>query len=629
MAYRSSSDSSKFPEQDDRAYNALMHEVQHKFLWHREHTSARLQKIEDMLELAVHKLSLIRQVRQESAEEGFINTFGCQKMEKQHSECKSAADNHESLLHPNLRFPKFKEGSVVLETVVGIGNKTKEWPNLTKEGNVDRKELEAYQESPRYDEVPGEDKEDWHYNELICIALGLLDFFEPKQDSGEGNSVVAKVLPDVSIPSAWNVSIPSASKLQVPHDLNTPLDKPRLQCELNFTCLNQEVDSSDTYNKRTGVAQLHLPNEILVNYKSKCDEAKGVMQLIVADERAQTLKAKVALVLGVQTLDEDGIAGKLSQGQVELLGIDCMVDCSLKMKLFDKSLEIKSDLVAENECGDELLNSFNCVEEGAMKVWSLTPAISYCVDNMSCNFGKNEVLIFDPGGYVQSDESRCVTKKLIEMIRSKVKLDEAVLIISVDGELRHLKGKILKFLAIDKEHSQLTRKVFIVQIVDSARIRSQNIEEVGAGVSETDPQYVDHVRVGLIAIPNMCIGLKQDRRGSLVEATRLEIYEALGKKVFITIFDPGGYLNCFYHVQFGCSIEFLNDHYPLPNVLDVEELHTKRKENIVMFSSITNAPGQHFQKLVLAFCGDILLQFKAGEVYVTQLKDSFEVHDPP
>lgn len=47
-------------ELDDRSYNALMLEVQQKFSRHREQTSLRLQKIEDLMELAIQKLILIK-----------------------------------------------------------------------------------------------------------------------------------------------------------------------------------------------------------------------------------------------------------------------------------------------------------------------------------------------------------------------------------------------------------------------------------------------------------------------------------------------------------------------------------------------------------------------------------------
>lgn len=110
-----------------------------------------------------------------------------------------------------------------------------------------------------------------------------------------------------------------------------------------------------------------------------------------------------------------------------------------------------------------------------------TAVYSYTLSKKSSNTSGKNVLIFDPGGYVQNDQIKCVTKKSNEMISSKVKLDEAVLIISVDGELGHLKNIQLDFLAVDNEHLQLGRKVFIVQLVDSTSKQYQDFQRVSCG----------------------------------------------------------------------------------------------------------------------------------------------------
>lgn len=52
------------------------------------------------------------------------------------------------------------------------------------------------------------------------------------------------------------------------------------------------------------------------------------------------------------------------------------------------------------------------------------------------------------------------------------------MIISVNGELRHLKNNHLKFLKIDKEFSQLRRKVSVVLIMNSDGTQDQDVQKV-------------------------------------------------------------------------------------------------------------------------------------------------------
>lgn len=68
--------------------------------------------------------------------------------------------------------------------------------------------ITSKEEEAVYDEFPGEDKDNWHSDEIICIALGLDDFFEPKQNLEESNSRCAKVLECISY--SWHPS-PSVS----------------------------------------------------------------------------------------------------------------------------------------------------------------------------------------------------------------------------------------------------------------------------------------------------------------------------------------------------------------------------------------------------------------------------------
>lgn len=92
-----------------------------------------------------------------------------------------------------------------------------------------------------------------------------------------------------------------------------------------------------------------------------------------------------------------------------------------------------------------------------------------------------------------------------------------------------------------------------------------------------------------------------------------EDYETSRKSVKRTIFYPGGYLNCI-HVHFSGSTALPEGHYMVQIVLEVEELHTKSKENYWKFSALINAPRQHLRELVLAFCQDILVHLKVKQV---------------
>lgn len=110
---------------------------------------------------------------------------------------------------------------------------------------------------------------------------------------------------------------------------------------------------------------------------------------------------------------------------------------------------------------------------------------------------------------------------------------------------------------------------------------------------------------------------------------KIEDPEASKKSVKRTIFDPGGYLKCFNHVYYGGSTEFLNGHYMVQIVLEVEELTNKLQENNWKFYALINAPRQHLREHVSAFYEDILVHWKVGQVYLNQQEDSFEEHDPP
>lgn len=89
------------------------------------------------------------------------------------------------------------------------------------------------------------------------------------------------------------------------------------------------------------------------------------------------------------------------------------------------------------------------------------------------------MLIFDPGGQVQIKHSKGVKNKVKDMFRTEVKLKEAVMKISVGGQLRPCEGRSLNFQAMEqlvKGPSHWQRKVFSTEIGNSARLQRQYSE---------------------------------------------------------------------------------------------------------------------------------------------------------
>lgn len=97
-------------KEEEKSYNELMQEVQQQFLLHRESTSLKLQKIEQLMEIAVQKLCLIRNMQTRVKDEKFVNPFGRKSFEK----CKFSKSYREipaeNLNHLKLSFPRFIEG---------------------------------------------------------------------------------------------------------------------------------------------------------------------------------------------------------------------------------------------------------------------------------------------------------------------------------------------------------------------------------------------------------------------------------------------------------------------------------------------------------------------------------------
>lgn len=204
-----------------------------------------------------------------------------------------------------------------------------------------------------------------------------------------------------------------------------------------------------------------------------------------------------------------------------------------------------------------------------------TAEISYDLGIRSSNFGKDNMLIFDPGGQVQNKQLKGVNHNSKDMSRSEVPLGEAVMKDSVGSKFRHWQD--IDFLAIEQqlleEPSRLHRKVFIIEIEISARLQGQgqNIQKESAGfdkiVGEINQQFVDYVRTGMIA-------LSYKDQYMVLGQGRHEIYKSMGpayhdasrKSVATYIFDPGGDSTCL-HGVLHIFVGILKVHHMLQDIL--------------------------------------------------------------
>ncbi|WOH00407.1 hypothetical protein DCAR_0519766 [Daucus carota subsp. sativus] len=101
--------------EEGKSYNDLMHELQQQFLLHREKTSQKLQKIEQLMKEAVQKLYLFRIMQTKVKKEKFVNPFGRMNSEKYRTSRVDVEIPKENLNHLKLSFPKFVEGSQAVE----------------------------------------------------------------------------------------------------------------------------------------------------------------------------------------------------------------------------------------------------------------------------------------------------------------------------------------------------------------------------------------------------------------------------------------------------------------------------------------------------------------------------------
>lgn len=163
----------------DRAFNEQLQEVQHQFLWYKKKSNKRFQKLEELIELAAQKLSILMNIEAKQQEEGFADSFGWKDTVRLDSIKQQPSVIPDSVCQPELRLPEFKEAQIseCLQdcehqlAAFGIGNRTQGWPNLAEEENA-YASWEAYTGDPIYDEEPGEGQECWIEKEFILSTLG-------------------------------------------------------------------------------------------------------------------------------------------------------------------------------------------------------------------------------------------------------------------------------------------------------------------------------------------------------------------------------------------------------------------------------------------------------------------------
>lgn len=187
-------------EEGDGASTDLMHEVHQQFLCYMEKSYKRFQKLEELVDLDVQKMSLLRSIQAKQQKEGFVTPAGWKANVRQDRIVQQPGVIPDSGHHVELRLPKYEEGAKIFArshdfehqpVVCGIRNKTSEWPNRIEEENVEwegelpgahqNREVftdpaqavwESYSGKPIYDEDPSEGMECGPEHELILAALG-------------------------------------------------------------------------------------------------------------------------------------------------------------------------------------------------------------------------------------------------------------------------------------------------------------------------------------------------------------------------------------------------------------------------------------------------------------------------
>ena len=180
------------------------------------------------------------------------------------------------------------------------------------------------------------------------------------------------------------------------------------------------------------------------------------------------------------------------------------------------------------------------------------------LEEKSSHLDTQIMTIFDPGGHMQKDHS-AVDMLFKEMIMAKeVNLPEVTLSNSVGGQLgQWQEGLSLKILAIKqllKEHPELRKRGFVVQFENSAGIQGQDIQkdddeidQVFTEINEADELYCGSVRAGIM-------GTSYRYTEQIQGPGDIMKFEVSRKNVIIYIYDPGGFLSCFYGIRYVAGI---------------------------------------------------------------------------
>lgn len=141
-------------EEDNIAFNDLMHDMHQQLLLYKEKTSRKFKKLEDLIEVAEHKLSLLMSIQAEQRKEGVVNPFNQKANVRQDNNMPQTRVTSESVQYLDLRLPKVEEGAGVLQLI-------QDWEAVKL----------IYDKEPIYDEEPGEGQECWIEKEFILAAL--------------------------------------------------------------------------------------------------------------------------------------------------------------------------------------------------------------------------------------------------------------------------------------------------------------------------------------------------------------------------------------------------------------------------------------------------------------------------
>lgn len=103
--------------EEDKAFNEAVLEVQQQVLLWKERTSHKFQKLEELIELAAQKLSILMNIEAKQQEEGFADSFGWKDKVRLDSIKQQPGVTPDSVCQLELRLPEF-EGPEISECFV-------------------------------------------------------------------------------------------------------------------------------------------------------------------------------------------------------------------------------------------------------------------------------------------------------------------------------------------------------------------------------------------------------------------------------------------------------------------------------------------------------------------------------